>query len=85
MPKIVYKKIYKCNDCPYFRFEHETEFQSDGTHEDSGWYACGFTDKILIREIDITTVEENDNNLSIPDWCPLEDYDLWHAAIDAIK
>jgi len=84
MPKVIYKKIYKCNDCPYFRFEHETEFNS-GEVEETGWYACGFTDRILIKESDITTIEENDTNLLIPDWCPLEEYDLWYHAIDAIK
>jgi len=82
MPKVIYKKIYKCNDCPYFRYEHETIFESN---KEESWYACGFTDKILIKEADIINIEKNDNNLSIPDWCPLEEYDLWHAAIDAIK
>jgi len=83
MPKIIYNKVDVCNNCPYFRFEHETELNTDGVYEDYGWYACGFTDKILIKENDINKIEEN--NLSIPDWCPLEEYDLFYAAIDAIK
>lgn len=78
MIKVVYKKVEKCQDCPYFRWEHNINFDFDGSHEEIEWYKCGFIDKVLMEngEFEIE---------GIPEWCPLEDYDVWNAAIDSIK
>jgi len=79
-PKIIFKRVTHCNDCPYFHFEHETLDQGE-----ESYYACGFTDRIIIGTEDLTNRELDGSLLEIPDWCPLDSYDLWHAALKALK
>ena len=57
----------------------------NGYNEEDSWYACGFTDRIIIGEEDLKKRELDGSLLDIPEWCPLEDYALFHQAIDAIK
>lgn len=88
--KIVFEKVTTCDKCPYFQMR-DTSSEYDSTLniniEEDQWYECGRTDKILVH---MSKLEEwqQENELpypfTIPSWCPLEDYGLFHTAIDAV-
>lgn len=83
--KVVFESFTICQDCPYFQFQSEQDPDSDLVES---WYQCGLTDRILISEKEATKRSYNETPgeiFDIPSWCPLEDYDLFHKAIDIVK
>lgn len=87
MSKIVFKKVDRCNECPYFRFYIEQDW--DDFNKSEEWYQCGFTDQILINAKEYNKQKSEgvppEDTFAIPSWCPLEEYDLFHKAIDVVK
>ncbi len=79
--KVLFKKITQCDECPYFR-----HVDGDPNYENECWYECSFTDKILINDMDLRIYEEHDKfTWTFPEWCPLEDYELFHKAIEIVR
>ena len=82
--KVVFKKVPACDECPYFHMQ-DTPYEDIGNEQ---WYACGLTDKILVTYDRLKEWQEENEvkyPFTIPAWCPLQDYDLFHAAITAVK
>ena len=84
MKKVIFEEINRCDDCPYFRYQQDNDYAY--TNDGGEWYECGHTDKILIGMKEFLELKDFDPfEFPIPDWCPLEDYDLFHKAIDVVK
>ena len=82
MKKVVFKEVSRCDKCPYFHYQQNTVHKYG--HND--WYECGYVDKIIILMKDFLKYKDIDPfEFPIPDWCPLENYDLFHKAIDIVK
>jgi len=83
--KVIFEKVPRCDKCPYFHM-HDVPYDVEIDAEQ--WYECGLTDKILIyfEKLDEWQREhEMKYPFTIPIWCPLENWDLFHYAIDATK
>ena len=82
--KVVFKKVPRCDECPYFHMQ-DVPYTMEVDAEQ--WYECGLTDKILVH-LEKLQEWQRDNErpypFTIPIWCPLEDYDLFFLALDTI-
>lgn len=82
MKKVIFQEVNKCDECPYYHMQSEVD---DWGKWDT-WYECGFTDNILMSSEDLIEYNKNDKyGWEIPNWCPLENYDLFHKAISIVK
>jgi hypothetical protein len=84
MKKVIFEEVNRCDECPYFHHQEDSEYAYDGGF--NGWFECGYTDQIIIGDKELMELKNTDPfQYEIPDWCPLENYDLFHKAIDIVK